>query len=203
VANLLKWLRFNLWYFRKPPWDTGVTPPELEALVQAFSPGKALDIGCGTGTNALRLLRAGWQVTGVDYALEAVNRARKKIQRAGFKADIHYGDVTRIQFSSHSFDLIYDIGCFHSLDAQSRQKYRACLVDWLANGGTFLLYGHLNDSQDASRPGITEEDILGLQTILNLEKREDSLDRSGRKAVWLAFSFVGNRKLLSPKDELS
>jgi len=202
VLNLLKWLHFNLWYFRRPPWDTGITPPELEALVGVLPPGRALDIGCGSGTNLLRLLRAGWQVTGVDYALEAVRRAKKKIQRAGFDADVLYGDVTRIQFPADCFDLIYDIGCFHSLNTRSRELYRANLSNWLAHGGTFLLYGHLNDHTDETRSGITEEELSALQSVLKLEKREDSLDRSGRKAVWLTFSQAGNKIPVSPKDNL-
>ena len=51
------------------PWDSGVSPPELVAAVegpQALPPGRALDLGCGTGTNAIYMARHGWDVTGAD-----------------------------------------------------------------------------------------------------------------------------------------
>ena len=60
---------FNLLYlFTRPPWDTGVSPPELYDFIENHEPGRAIDIGCGTGTNVITLAQAGWQVTGVDFA---------------------------------------------------------------------------------------------------------------------------------------
>jgi predicted TPR repeat methyltransferase len=53
------------------PWDTGVVPPELVALVEgpdALRPGRALDLGCGTGTHVVYLEHRGWLTTGVDLA---------------------------------------------------------------------------------------------------------------------------------------
>jgi methylase of polypeptide subunit release factors len=66
--KIFRKLFFNLWYFRDPPWDTGISPPELIDFINSNPPGKALDIGCGTGTNAIRLAKEGWRVTGVDFA---------------------------------------------------------------------------------------------------------------------------------------
>src|ERR1700694_3122552 len=57
------------------PWDSGMPPPELVEWVEgsrALPPGRALDIGCGTGTNARYLLDHKWQVTGVDFVPRAV-----------------------------------------------------------------------------------------------------------------------------------
>src|SRR5438132_11612963 len=52
------------------PWDSGVPPPELVEVVegpQALEPGRALDLGCGTGTNCIYLAEHGWDATGVDF----------------------------------------------------------------------------------------------------------------------------------------
>ena len=56
IRNLLStnWWQFQWKYWRgQTPWDTNITPPEVEDFVKTASPGRALDLGCGTGTNAI------------------------------------------------------------------------------------------------------------------------------------------------------
>jgi SAM-dependent methyltransferase len=54
------------------PWDTGITPPEIVRVVKELTPGKALDIGCGTGTNVRYLLERGWQAVGTSGSADMV-----------------------------------------------------------------------------------------------------------------------------------
>ena len=64
------------------PWDSGVPPPQLVAVVEgsdALLPQKALDLGCGTGTNSIYMARHGWDVTGIDFVPRAVSIAPDKI----------------------------------------------------------------------------------------------------------------------------
>ena len=79
---------FSLWYFRRPPWDSGITPPELlEYLESRPAAGRAIDLGCGTGTNVITMARMGWQVTGVDFVPKAIDLAREKARKAGLRLD--------------------------------------------------------------------------------------------------------------------
>ena len=64
-----------------PPWDSNIVPPEVRALVEDTSPwppGRALDVGCGSGTSAVYLAAHGWQVTGVDWIAAALDQARQR-----------------------------------------------------------------------------------------------------------------------------
>ncbi|TFG49883.1 MAG: class I SAM-dependent methyltransferase, partial [Anaerolineales bacterium] len=78
-----------------PPWDTGITPPEVYQFLEENSPGRALDLGCGTGTNVITLAEHGWQVTGIDYVPKAIRIARQKARRKGYQSEVKFlvGDV--------------------------------------------------------------------------------------------------------------
>jgi methylase of polypeptide subunit release factors len=93
--NFLRRLHFQLWYFWKPPWDSGISPPELYDFMKKHKPGRAIDLGCGSGTNVITLAQAGWQVMGIDFAPQAIRIAKHKIKRANVTAKLLVGDVTR------------------------------------------------------------------------------------------------------------
>lgn len=185
LQRFQRWLRFNWMYLGSPPWDTGVSPPELMAFIAGHPAGMALDLGCGTGTNLVSLAKAGWTVVGVDFALKAIETAKKKLRRAGLPGKVIQGDVTRVDLPGVSFDLVLDIGCFHGLPAASRTRYIQNLTGYLANGGTFLIYLHLMHAP--GRVGVTEDEIAEIGKPLQLVSRTDSLDRFGRQASWLTF----------------
>ena len=104
-----------------------------------LAPGRALDMGCGTGTNALYLARHGWEVVGVDFAELAIEAAERK---AGSTDAVTFvqGDVTRLSELGVQgpFDLVLDVGCFHSISARGRDRY-ASEVAWLTRPGALLL----------------------------------------------------------------
>lgn len=187
MQRFLRWIRFNLMYLRRPPWDTGVSPPEPLSFLQQHRPGRALDMGCGTGTNLLTMARAGWQVTGVDFALHAVNKARRRLQVAGCTGSVRLGDASRVDDLTGPFDLVLDIGCYHGLPAGSRNRYRQNLLRLLAPGGRFLLYAHLTEDHSAS-VGLQPEEITALNDTLACLDRQDGLDRWGRTTAWFTFA---------------
>ena len=119
-------LFFTLQYlFNNPPWDTGITPPELYAYLEENTPGCVLDLGCGTGTNALTMANYGWQVTGIDYVPRAIRTARRKVRRAVLEEQVNFviGDVLNQRTVKGEYDLILDIGCFHSMSVSDIKRY--------------------------------------------------------------------------------
>ncbi len=185
--SILQRLIYSVWYFRKPPWDTGISPPELLAFLNAHPPGRALDMGCGTGTNCIAMARYGWQVTGIDYALPAILSARRKARQAGFQIDLQVGDVLCSVFPERSINLILDMGCFHHLDHTQKQLYRDNLKRWLAHQGFFMLYGFLKSETDPNSIGIDQQDLTALCEQFELIDRQDGSDRIGRASTWLNF----------------
>ena len=139
---------WNLSYlFGRTRWDTGITPPELVELVQScqVQPGRALDIGCGTGTNAIYLAKSGFQVVGTDLAWLAIRRARRKARKGGVSVAFYVGEAIKLGTSAGppiggSFDLAVDIGCLHAIQSGDRVAYGSMLRRVLQVGGYYLLY---------------------------------------------------------------
>lgn len=184
---MLQRLFFQLRYYRRPPWDTGISPPELIEFIQNHAPGRAIDLGCGTGTNVLTLARAGWQVTGVDFAPRAIRLAREKIQAVRLPAEVAVGDVTRLRGIRGPFDLALDIGCFHSLGQSDQLKYLTQLDHILAPQGFWLMYGFFRSDEEHAPPGLREVDIRLISTRLDLLSRRDGLEQGKRPSAWFLF----------------
>src|SRR5438477_11724098 len=88
--------RWDLFYWLgMTPWDSGITPPEIVSLVEGgrIPPGRALDVGCGTGTNVIYLARHGFQTTGIDVSAQAIARARAKVLAAGVNARLERANL--------------------------------------------------------------------------------------------------------------
>ncbi|KAB8164643.1 methyltransferase domain-containing protein [Streptomyces sp. 3MP-14] len=153
-------------YYRagRPPWDTGVTPPELVARVEgpaALPPGRALELGCGTGTNAVYLARHGWRVTAVDLVASAVQRARVKAEAAGVDIAFHHGDATRLDAgcAPGPFTLFFDLSCFCGIPPHRRDAYAAVLSQRAAPGAELLMFGYGPGALDDVFSGVTADEL--------------------------------------------
>ena len=152
---------FELRYLRaKTPWDTGISPPELMEYLQNTTPGRALDLGCGTGTNAITMAQHGWQVVGVDLSILAIRAARRTAQQTGVEIDFRQEDVTHLTAIEGPFDFALDIGCFHSLSRAGQKNYLQNLIRLLKPGGTYMIYTWLTCESDSSSTTSTEAEIL-------------------------------------------
>ena len=208
-------------YYRdgKPPWDTGVTPPELVTLIEGHSeghsdghsdghgardgegngagsgrahlsgnvgagnggahgagdsetrngragngalpPGRALELGCGTGTNAIYLARHGWEVVAVDLIDRAIEEARKRADAAGVAVRLLQGDVTRLDEldAPGPFDLFFDLSCFCGIPPHRRDAYAAGLTRRAAPGARLLMFGYGPDTLDDALSGVTADEL--------------------------------------------
>jgi len=130
---------------RFKPWDSGVPPPELVAVIEgkdSLQSGKALDLGCGTGTNCIYLAQQGWEATGVDFVPRAIRAARRKTAAAGVSPRFVHGDVTRLTALGlgDGYHLVLDLGCFHSLPDAGRGAYVNGATQLAQPGATMLLF---------------------------------------------------------------
>ena len=186
---MVRKLFFTLQYlFNNPPWDTGVTPPELYACLEEKAPGRALDLGCGTGTNTLTMANNGWQVTGIDYVPRAIRTARRKARHSGLtnKVEFLVGDMLKIKPSHDKYDLILDIGCFHSMSGSDINRYADYISSHLVSGGSLLLYAHLKRIPESSH-GVSDEDLGVLEARMSLVNRQDGQEGTTRPSAWFEY----------------
>ncbi len=188
---MLRRINFSFWYLFRPPWDSGISPPELFDFLDHHTAGRAIDLGCGTGTNVITMVQRGWQVTGVDFAPRAVALAKRKMKQAGVQANVFVGDVTNLKGVTGPFDLALDLGCFHGLP--NRPVYLEQLARVLAPGGYWLMYGMLKDKPEEPRPGLTRADLdligpAGFEPV----NRKDGWDRRDRPSAWFLYRRVSH-----------
>jgi SAM-dependent methyltransferase len=146
------------------PWDTGVPDEELVAAVERglVAPGRTLEIGCGTGTNALWLAQRGFEVVGVDVAPLAIEAARKKTP-AGARCEFAVLDFLAGEPPRAPYDFVFDRGCFHIFDDhETRARFASRVAALLAPGGQWLsLIGSTEGGpRDTGPPRRTARDIM-------------------------------------------
>lgn len=161
IGSLLpnRW-KFQWRYWRRQtPWDTQVTPPEVMEFIARTLPGKALELGCGTGTNAVTLARHGWRVTGVDFIPKAILAARHKAAHSGVAIDFLVACVSDLSPLSGPFDYALDIGCLHALKAEDRMRYAVNLSRLLRPQAWYMLYAWLPRPWKGGIAGISTEEV--------------------------------------------
>jgi SAM-dependent methyltransferase len=133
---------YNLGYrFFRMPWEIGPRQ-ELVELVTAgrLRPGRAVDLGCGTGANAVFLAEHGFAVTGIDFAPAALVKARAAAARAGVSVEFVEDDLTALACDHGVFDLLVDYGTLDDLSTANRARYVDNVAPLAARGAQFLLW---------------------------------------------------------------
>lgn len=146
------------------PWDQDHVAAELSTLVEgpvALAPGRALDVGCGIGTQAVYLAERGWRVTGVDAVQRALARARRRAEEKGVEVRWMAGDVASLSTLGldSGFDLVHDRGCFHDLPGAAREDYVRGVGELAAPGATLLLLAFARRERGIGPSGASEEEI--------------------------------------------
>lgn len=174
------------------PWDSGITPPEVEAFWQAeYIPEAeragswALDMGSGTSTNVAYLAAKGLHVVGVELAANALQIARQRAQdrHPSLLPRIHLvqGSVTHVPLHGLNARYVLDIGCLHTVLPDQRSDYARGVIDNLAPGGYYQLYAfdwmedRANDPERSPR-GLRDGEVESLfaphLSVVQIEEAE-------------------------------
>lgn len=134
---------WNEVYKGTPPWDISHPQPAFEVLVEdgEIKPGRALDIGCGRGDNAIMLAMNGCDVTGIDLVEDAISDTKKKTAERHVKVNFLVGDVLKIDqlFREAEFDIVIDSGLFHAMTDEERPDFAQQLHRVLKPGGKYFM----------------------------------------------------------------
>jgi SAM-dependent methyltransferase len=158
---------FDRSYLGVPPWDIGRAQPEVVRLAEAGGfRGPVIDVGCGTGENAMELSSRGFDVVGVDAAPRAIEKARAKALERNLPTEFLVADAFALGALGMRFATALDCGVFHVFDPDERAGYVRSLAAVLEPGGTL----HLMCFSDR-QPGVT-----GPRRVSRDELREAFVD---------------------------
>ncbi|HZE03817.1 MAG TPA: class I SAM-dependent methyltransferase [Solirubrobacteraceae bacterium] len=126
------------------PWERRDVAESWQPILDgpdAPAPGRALDLGCGSGSDAVYLAKRGWRVTAVDFADAALAKAQRRATDEGVEVQWIRGDVARLgQLGLEpGYSLLYDFGCIQGLPASARAGAVLGLTELAAPGATLLM----------------------------------------------------------------
>ena len=130
----------------------------LVAEAEALPAGRALDLACGEGRNAVWLAERGWDVTGVDFSNVGLDKARRLAEARGVSAQWELADATEYTPPAAAFDLV--IVMYLHLPAAARRAAFANAAAALAVGGTLLVVGHDITNPDEGWGGPSDPAVL-------------------------------------------
>jgi SAM-dependent methyltransferase len=144
-----RWL-YNLFYRTRAPWE-GFARAELVAAVRSadltperLAPGRAIDLGCGSGANAIFLAEQGFDVVGVDFSPVAIAKAKRHAEASHARARLRFvvGDLRSFPIPGVEgpFDLALDWGSIDDLSAEDRRCVAETAARLVRPGGELLLH---------------------------------------------------------------
>jgi SAM-dependent methyltransferase len=172
---------------RREDWDKRYAEAErlwsanpnrfLVAEVEGLPRGRALDLACGEGQNAIWLAGRGWDVVGVDFSEVAIAKARARAERDGIAVDFAVADLLEYEPEPGAYDLVLLL--YLHLPPHERRLVLERASAALAPGGALLLIGHdlLNMTDGVGGPSdptihVTPDQIAGELRGLDIEKAE-------------------------------
>ena len=145
------------------PWDSGIRSRELARVLDEglVKPCRAVELGCGTGTNAVFLAQLGFDVTAFDLAPRALEMARARAASADVRVNFLEADLANLGLDLEPFDFIFDRGCYHCVRRMNLQGFLKTL-ERLSRPGTryLVLAGNANEQTETEGPPrVTEQEI--------------------------------------------
>jgi len=102
-------------------------------------PGPVLDVGCGTGENAIFYAQNKFTTSAIDFTREAISRAKEKAQARRVEVDLRIGNALGMEFLASSFQYVTDCALFHTFDDHQRLVFRDEVSRVLKADGTYLM----------------------------------------------------------------
>ncbi len=131
---------FESVYHGEPPWDIGHPQKEYIQLERAGQiVGSVLDIGCGTGENALYFAEHGHEVWGIDFTSAAIHKAQEKAAQRHLAVTFLVLNVLELHTLGRTFDTVIDTGLFHTLSDEERPLFVDNLATVMDRGGTYFM----------------------------------------------------------------
>ncbi len=161
------------------PWDSGRPSLELQRVLEEhrIEPCNVLEIGCGTGTNAVFLASQGFSVTALDISSLAIEQARARAAEAGVSVDFQAADLLAPMTLNRTFPFVFDRGFYHGIRRENLSGFLDTLEGVTAPGSLYLvLAGNANDPGDPEigPPRVHAHEICGelnrLFELINLRE---------------------------------
>ena len=146
-----------------PIWDSDRPTSELKRVVlgDRIAPCRAVDLGCGTGSNAVWLARQGFAVTAIDVSPSAVERARERAEKAGVSVRFLAGDLRDAGRPGGTYDFFVDCGCYGAVRREDRAGYLDALARLTRPGALGLVRtGNDHEREDAEGPPVLSGEQL-------------------------------------------
>ena len=121
-------------------WSDFRVPREIKRLAHDCHPKTSLEFGCGLGRYSQYMASRKIQATGVDFSPVAIRKATIRVAAEKHKPTFLVGDVTNLAMLFESFDVSFDVGCFHCLDEDGQRKYAKEVHRLLKPGGIHLIW---------------------------------------------------------------
>lgn len=141
----------------EPIWDSDRPTSELLRVVREehIPPVPTLDLGCGSGSNAVWLARQGFTVTGIDMSPAAIQRARQRAWQAGVAVRFRCGDLRNLSGLDGPFAFFVDCGCYGAMQLRDAPGYLAALERVTRRGTSGLvLTGNDHEPEDKVGPPV-------------------------------------------------
>ena len=131
---------FDAMYDGAPPWEIGRPQAAFVRLGAAgLIRGRVLDLGCGTGENAIFAAGLGLEVLGIDASPKAIALATAKATARASGAAFQVGDALRLQGLDHWYDTVIDSGLFHTFNDEGRRRYASAIGRAMRPGSTLFV----------------------------------------------------------------
>ncbi|HEX5104478.1 MAG TPA: class I SAM-dependent methyltransferase [Pirellulaceae bacterium] len=172
-----------------PPWETGQPSAELARVIaeEKIQPGRVIELGCGSGINAVWLAQQGFDVTGVDFNRLAIEKARQRAIEAEVTIRFLLADVTDWKDDAEPFPFFFDRGCYHSVRDLNLPGYLRTIERVTSPGSLGLIL--TGNAREPSPPGqgppvVSEEQLRAelpplLEIVRLREFRFDVADSAG------------------------